>query len=85
MMNLVVGSCEETGEFLSSRMEGELRGLRRLRVSAHLWRCDGCRVVLGSLSRTVERLGAIGQAGFAPPLRPSVSSVVIERIRLELS
>ncbi len=82
-MDLLVGSCEETGEQLSDRMEGELRGLRRLRVAAHLSRCDRCRAVLRSLTRTVDQVRTLGQVDFMPPPAGSVTDDVVERIRRE--
>lgn len=83
MMDAVVGSCEETQEQLSDRLEGDLRGLRRLRVAAHLSRCDRCRAVMRSLSRTVEQVRLLAQADFFPPPGPSVTDDVVERIRRE--
>lgn len=83
MMDAVIGSCEETQEQLSDRLDGELRGLRRLRVSLHLSRCDRCRAVMRSLSRTVEQVRLLGRADFVPPPGPSVTDVVAERIRRE--
>lgn len=82
-MDVAVGSCEETGERLSDRLEGELRGLRRLRVAAHLSRCDRCRAVLRSLTRTVDQVRELGRADFAPPPAGSVTDGVVERIRHE--
>ena len=81
MMDAVVGSCEETQEQLSGRMEGQLRGFRRLRVSMHLMGCDRCRAVFRSLVRTVERVHELGRVDFAPPAERSVAQDVIERIR----
>jgi 7,8-dihydro-6-hydroxymethylpterin dimethyltransferase len=43
-------------EPLSERLEGELRGLRRLRVSRHLARCARCYAKLESLARLVQAL-----------------------------
>ncbi len=82
-MDLVVGSCEETGERLSDRLEGTLRGVRRFRVSAHLADCDRCRAVLNSLSRAVELLRELGETSFVPPKSASVAGIVVERIRRE--
>ena len=36
LMEIMVGSYDETREQLAARLEGELRGLRRLRVWLHL-------------------------------------------------
>ncbi len=82
-MDVLVGSCAETREQLSERMEGELPGLRRLRVAAHLAGCEACRALLRSLTRTVEQVRTLGQADFAPPPDGSVADDVVERIRHE--
>ena len=79
-MDVMVGSCEETRERLSDHLEGELVGLRRLRVRLHLYGCDGCSAVARSLRRTVERLHELGNP-FAPEPAPSVTPAVLERIR----
>lgn len=83
MMDAVVGSCEETQEQLSDRMEGQLRGRRRLRVSMHLLGCDRCRAVFRSLIRTVEHVHQLGRVDFAPPPGGSVTEDVIGRIQRE--
>jgi anti-sigma factor RsiW len=71
------GTCHETGEHLSEYLDGELRGVRRRRVLRHLERCELCQAVLRSLTRTIDRLRALGDVAPAP----SVVPVVIERIR----
>jgi len=83
MMDVAVGSCEETSERLSDRLEGELSGFRRLRVAAHLSRCHRCRALLRSLTRTVDQVRELGRADFAPPPAESVTDDVVERIRHE--
>lgn len=75
------GSCHETGEHLSEHLEGELRGLRRLRVARHLARCELCQAVLRSLIRTLEELRSLAPAAPAPA--PSVVPAVVARIREE--
>lgn len=82
-MEMVVGSCEGTSERLSGRLEGNLRGVQRWRVSAHLSRCDRCRAVLRSLTRTVEQLRLLGQSELQPPESTSIADEVVERIRRE--
>jgi anti-sigma factor RsiW len=71
------GTCHETGEHLSDYVDGELRGLRRLRVVRHLARCELCQAVLGSLIRTLEALRSLGQVEPAPSVVPAV----VARIR----
>lgn len=73
------GSCHETGEHLSDHLDGELRGLRRLRVARHLARCELCQAVLRSLIRTLEELRSLGQV--EPAAAPSVVPAVAARIR----
>ncbi len=82
-MGMAVGSCEETSDQLSDRLEGTLRGVQSWRVSLHLSRCDRCRAVLRSLTRTVEQLRLLGQSNLAPPESTSIADEVIERIRRE--
>jgi predicted anti-sigma-YlaC factor YlaD len=84
LMDRTVGSCEETQEQLSDRLEGELHGVRRLRVAAHLARCGRCRPLMRSLARTVEQVRMLGKADFSPPPPSrSVNDEVAERIRRE--
>jgi predicted anti-sigma-YlaC factor YlaD len=66
-------------ELLSDRLEGELCGLRRVRVSRHLARCARCRTTLASLARLVRTLRTLGRA--EPLARHSVSEQVFARIR----
>jgi anti-sigma factor RsiW len=81
-MDTLVGSCEETRELLSAHVEGELRGLRRLRVRLHLAGCDLCSAAARSLRNTIERLHELEDT-FAPDPAPSAAPSVLERIRLE--
>jgi anti-sigma factor RsiW len=82
-MDTLVGSCEETRDLLSAHVEGELRGLRRLRVRLHLAGCDLCSAVVLSLRNTIDRLHELEDA-FVPDPAPSVTPSVLDRIhRLE--
>jgi predicted anti-sigma-YlaC factor YlaD len=58
-VGLLEASCAATAEALSDRLEGELRGLRRLQVSRHLTRCRRCRATLASLARLVRALHSV--------------------------
>ena len=78
-MGLLEASCATTAEALSDQLEGELRGLRRLRVSRHLARCKRCRVTLESLLRLVQTLRALG--GAEAPVDRSVAERVLTRLR----
>jgi len=79
-MDIMVGSCAETREQLSAHLEGELTGLRRLRVRLHLAGCSACAAVARSLRKTIERLHEL-DGTFTPPPSPSVAPAVLERIR----
>ena len=79
-MDMIVGSCTETGEQLSAHLEGELTGLRRLRVRLHLAGCSVCSAAARSLRTTIDRLHQLDQA-FVPGPEPSVVPAVLERIR----
>ena len=79
-MDMMVGSCAETREQLSAHLEGELTGLRGLRVRLHLAGCDACSAVARSLRRTVERLHEL-EDSFVPDQAPSVAPAVLERIQ----
>lgn len=79
LMNIMVGSCERTRDQLSAYLEGELTGLRRMRVRLHLAGCDACTAVARSLHETIERLQELGSVG--PDPTPSVAPAVLERIR----
>jgi predicted anti-sigma-YlaC factor YlaD len=58
-VGLLEASCAATAEALSDRLEGDLRGLRRLRVARHLTRCVRCRATLASLARLVRALHSV--------------------------
>ena len=79
-MDMMVGSCEETREQLTAHVDGELGGLRRLRVRLHLAGCDACSAGARSLRQTIERLHEL-EDSFAPGPAPSVAPAVVKRIR----
>ncbi len=79
-MDMMVGSCAETRELLSDHVDGELHGLRRLRVRLHLAGCEACSAVARSLRTTVERLHELEES-FAPEPAPSVAPAVLRRIQ----
>jgi anti-sigma factor RsiW len=80
LMEMIVGSCAETREQLSAHVDGELTGLRRLRVRLHLAGCDVCSAVARSLRTTIERLHELEES-FAPEPAPSVAPGVLEQIQ----
>jgi predicted anti-sigma-YlaC factor YlaD len=78
-VGLLEASCSATAEALSDRLEGELGGLRRLRISRHLARCAGCRATLASLARLLQTLRTLGRAELRAG--DSVAEQVLARIR----
>jgi anti-sigma factor RsiW len=58
-VGLIEASCAATSEALSDRLDGELRGWRRLRVGRHLARCRRCGATLVSLTRLVSTLRSL--------------------------
>jgi anti-sigma factor RsiW len=80
LMDIMVGSCAETREQLSAHLEGELTGLRGLRVRLHLAGCSACSAVARSLRTTIDRLHELDEQ-FEPNPTPSVVPAVLERIR----
>jgi len=79
-MDMMVGSCADTREQLSAHIDGELTGMRRLRVRLHLAGCDACSAVARSLRTTIERLHEL-EDSFVPEPAPSVAPAVLERIQ----
>jgi predicted anti-sigma-YlaC factor YlaD len=75
---LFTASCAVTARHLSEHLDGELRGLRRLRVARHLGECPRCRAVYETLVRTVSSLRALGRE--LPPERPELADAVVRRI-----
>jgi predicted anti-sigma-YlaC factor YlaD len=76
-VGVLEASCAATAE--ADRLEGELGGLRRLRIGRHLARCARCRATLASLARLVSTLRAVR----AIEARPCASLVedAVARIR----
>lgn len=75
-----IASCQETGERISDYLDGELEGRSLTRVRRHLARCDRCRAMLESLSRTLEQLRSLGSPEQVAPA-PVTVSAVLARIR----
>ena len=77
-----IASHRETRDHLSEYVEGELDARARTRVMRHLARCERCRTMLESFTRTLEQLRALGSVEQAEPT-PATVRAVVERIRLE--
>ena len=76
-----MGSCHQTALRMSAHAEGELRGVRRWRVSGHLARCERCRSIFETLLATIELLRSAGR--LEPSPRPQLADRVVARIRRE--
>lgn len=77
-----IATCHETLDRLSDYLEDELTPRERMRIVRHLARCERCRAMRESLSRTLEQLRSLGTIEQVAPAPATVSSV-LERIRLE--
>jgi predicted anti-sigma-YlaC factor YlaD len=82
-VGLVQASCETTGQALSDSFDGDLRGLRKIRVARHLARCGRCRETLESLGRLVHMLRELRTMD--SPQGRSVTDDVIDGRRSELN
>ena len=77
-----VATCHETRDRLSDYLEGGLGERTRIRISRHLARCEHCRALLESLTRTLEQLRSLGDVEQGSQ-EPATVRVVIERIEQE--
>lgn len=73
------GSHGETREHLSQHAEGELRGLKKWRVTRHLAHCEGCRAFYQSFLGMLGTLKTLG--GAEPKPKPEIAEDVMKRIR----
>ena len=80
-MGLFETNCAQTSAALSDQLDGELQGLRRLRVGRHLGRCARCGATLDSLARLLRMLRTLGDGG--EPIRSSLVGDVLVHIRQE--
>lgn len=77
-----VASHRETRDRLSDYVDGDLDARTRTRIMRHLDRCDRCRAMFESLTRTLEQLRSLGSTEQMTPATATVEAVV-ERIRRE--
>jgi anti-sigma factor RsiW len=78
ILRALSASCDETARLLSEYADGELRGLRRWRVEAHMAACEGCRTIYRSLVATVDMLRALSDV--EPDAQPQLAEAVRRRI-----
>jgi anti-sigma factor RsiW len=58
--------CQELVEVLTDYLEGALAERDRLRLEAHLGRCDACTVYLEQFRLTIELAGRVEAEQLAP-------------------
>jgi anti-sigma factor RsiW len=75
-----VASHRETRDRLSDYIDGELDSRTRTRIMRHLARCERCRAMFESLTRTLEQLRSLGAIGQP---EPATVRAVIEKIERE--
>ena len=75
-----IASHRETRDHLSDYLEGELDARTSTRIMRHLARCERCRRMLESFTRTLEQLRSLGDIEPATPA-PATVSAVLRRIQ----
>lgn len=75
-----IASHRETRDHLSDYVEGELAPRTRTRIMRHLARCEGCRTMLESFTRTLEQLRTLGDVEQVAPA-PATVSAVLRRVQ----
>ena len=74
-----IATCRETRDHLSDYLDGDLGARTRVRIMRHLARCEHCRAVLDSLTRTLEQLRSLGTIEQVSPA-PATVRAIVERI-----
>ncbi len=74
-----IATCRETGDHLSDYLDGDLGARTRLRIMRHLARCEHCRALLESLTRTLEQLRSLGTIEQTSPA-PATVRAIVDRI-----
>jgi anti-sigma factor RsiW len=77
-----IATCHETLDRLSDFLEDELTPRERRRVVRHLARCERCRAMRESLSRTLDQLRSLGTTEQVT-LAPATVSSILERLEIE--
>jgi anti-sigma factor RsiW len=62
-------SCQELVELVTEYLEGTLPEGERARFDGHLRDCEGCRVYLDQMRRTIRTVGALSEESIAPEAR----------------
>lgn len=74
-----IATCREPRAHLSDYLDGDLGARTRVRIMRHLARCEHCRALLDSLTRTLEQLRSLGTRDQASPA-PATVRAIVERI-----
>lgn len=62
-------ACNELVDIITEYLEGTLPLSDRARFDAHLAQCQGCRIYLEQMRRTVEVLGQLSEESIPPRAR----------------
>jgi len=62
-------SCQELVEVITDYIEGTLPEDDRERFDAHLEQCDGCRIYLDQMRRTIAVVGRLSEESLDPRTR----------------
>jgi predicted anti-sigma-YlaC factor YlaD len=62
-------SCQELVELVTEYLEGTLPDQERVRFDEHLAVCEGCRVYLDQMRRTIRTVGTLSEETLAPEAR----------------
>jgi len=74
-----IATCRETRDGLSDYLDGDLGPRARIRIMRHLARCEGCRALLDSLTRTLKQLRSLGTLDQTSSA-PATVKAIVERI-----
>jgi predicted anti-sigma-YlaC factor YlaD len=74
-----IATCRETRDHLSDYLDDELGARTRIRIMRHLARCEQCRALLDSLTRTLEQLRSLGSIDQTSPA-PATVRAIVERV-----
>jgi predicted anti-sigma-YlaC factor YlaD len=65
-------SCQELVELVTDYLEGALPDGERVRFDEHLAVCEGCRVYVDQMRRTIRTVGALREDAIAPEARETL-------------
>ncbi len=76
--------CREIKDKLSAYLDGELENALCAEIEQHLQGCDGCRVVVDTLNKTITLYRHYGQASVPPDAHERLTRVLhLERLKMK--